>query len=124
MYPDPHLCCRRSGLLPLGSVPQIRTYAELDDAQLEALLRERAFKIDAELRVEETGIEGYPWRAAFQVYDVPSDLAPQGASRTAVEAPTKREALVSLAQTEDLERMQQEWKDGQAETPPDAAGST
>jgi hypothetical protein len=89
-------------------MPSIRTYEELNDAQLEELLRERAFKIDAELRVEQTGIESHPWKAAFQVYDVPSELAPQGASRHAVEGPTKREVLVALAQTEDIEQMGQE----------------
>jgi hypothetical protein len=95
----------------------MRTYEELNDTQLEELLRERALKIDAELRVEQTGIESHPWKAAFQVYNIPSELAPQGASRYAVEGPTKREVLVSLAQTEDLERIMEEarsQKDGDA----------
>lgn len=101
----------------LRAMPLIRTYEELSDTQLEELLRERAFKIDAELRVERTGIESHPWRAAFQVYSIPSELAPRGASRHAVEGPTKREVLVGLARTEDLERLREEppsQKDGDA----------
>jgi hypothetical protein len=39
-------------------MPTIRTYEELNDAQLEELLRERAFKIDAELRVEQKSPQG------------------------------------------------------------------
>jgi len=98
-------------------MPEIRTYAELDDAALEALLRERAFAIDAELRVHkvEAGDEEL-WRAAFQVYELPAELAPEGASRVAVESPSKRAALVALAQTEDMDRMRQEWKEAQSDT--------
>jgi hypothetical protein len=100
-------------------MPEIRTYAELDDGQLEELLRERAFKVDAELRVHKVDASGEEvWRAAFQVYDLPAELASEGASKVAVESSSKRAALVALAQTEDIDRMQREWKEGQRAPPP------
>lgn len=87
------------------SLRSMRTFDELDDPGLEALLRDMAFKLDAELWVSEQDVERHPWIAAFKKYDLPAELAPAGAILRSAEAPTKREALVGLAQQDDIDQM-------------------
>jgi hypothetical protein len=85
----------------------MRTYDELPDAKLEELLRERAFKEDAELHVAKRPGHSHEWIAAFKQYNVgPPEIG--DVILQSAEAPTKREALTALAQMFDVEELIEE----------------
>lgn len=76
---------------------------DLSDGALEEVLRERAFKLDAELWVAEREDHSHPWIAAFKKYNVePLALTGEGVILRSVEAPTKREALEGLLHQDEL----------------------
>jgi len=72
------------------AVPDPRS---LPDADLETLLRERAYRRDCELQVERTE---HGWLAGFKQYRDPADLAPRGFVGLGAEARSRREALQAL----------------------------
>jgi hypothetical protein len=65
----------------------------LSDAELEAELRMRAENRDCELVVER---EGGHWRAEFQQFPDPSEIAARGAAVLSVDATERRWALERL----------------------------
>ena len=78
----------------------IPSYDNLDDMRLEAMLRERAFAEGADLWVGRT--EGGAWRAAYRFYGPTAGRGEEFTEGEAAVGPTKRKALVGLAQIDDI----------------------
>jgi hypothetical protein len=80
--------------------PMIPSYDRLDDTRLEEVLRERAFAVGADLWVGRVGDER--WRAAFRVYGPAVGRDAEFHEGEAATGATKREALIALAQVDDI----------------------
>ncbi len=80
--------------------PMIRRYDGLDDIRLEEILRERAFAVDADLWVGRL-LDGR-WRATFRIYAPTVGRSEEFSDREAALGATKREALIGLAQIDDI----------------------
>jgi hypothetical protein len=80
--------------------PMIPSYDNLDDARLEEVLRERAFAEGGDLWVGR--IEGEKWRAAYRFYGPAVGRGKEFREREAAIGPTKRAALIGLAQIDDI----------------------
>lgn len=80
--------------------PMIPRYDDLDDTRLEEILRERAFADGDDLWVGRT--EGGAWRAAFRHYGPASGNSQEFSEGRGANAATKREALIGLAQIDDI----------------------
>jgi hypothetical protein len=80
--------------------PMIRRYDDLDDTRLEEILRERAFSVGADLWVGR--IRDERWRAVFRVYGPTVGRNEEFSDGEAAVGTTKREALIALAQVDDL----------------------
>jgi hypothetical protein len=80
--------------------PMIPSYDSMDDARLEEVLRERAFADGADLWVGR--IVGSEWRAAYRVYVPPVGGEGEFTERVATTGGSKREALIALAQIDDI----------------------
>lgn len=78
----------------------IPSYDNLDDARLEEVLRERAFHEHADLWVGR--VEPDRWRAAFRVYRPAVGGSGDYTDLEAASGPTRRKALVGLAQIDDI----------------------
>lgn len=66
----------------------------MDDAELEAELRDLAFQSDCELLVEH--LDNGRWRASFKQFGDPSSIAPHGVILKAAEHGDRRVALEAL----------------------------
>jgi hypothetical protein len=80
--------------------PMIPSYDGMDDTRLEEVLRERAFGAGADLWVGRT--EGEEWRAAYRHYGPPVGRDEEFTEAGAAVGPTKRAALIALAQIDDI----------------------
>jgi len=80
--------------------PMIPSYDDLDDTRLEAVLRERAFAEGADLWVGR--VDGEKWRAAYRFYSPAVGRSEEFSEGEAAVGTTKREALIGLAQIDDI----------------------
>ncbi len=80
--------------------PMIPSYDGLDERRLEEVLRERAFGQGADLWVGR--IEGAEWRAAYRFYAPTASREGEFTEGEAAVGATKREALIGLAQIDDI----------------------
>jgi hypothetical protein len=80
--------------------PMIPSYDDLSDTRLEEVLRERAFAARADLWVGR--VEGDEWRAAYRVYGPTVGRSEEFTESEAAVGPTKRAALIALAQIDDI----------------------
>ncbi|HEY2477350.1 MAG TPA: hypothetical protein VGI17_01335 [Solirubrobacterales bacterium] len=80
--------------------PMIPSYDGLDDTRLEEVLRERAFAEGADLWVGRLDDGG--WRAAYRFYGPSVGRAEEFTEGAAAVGATKREALIALAQIDDI----------------------
>jgi hypothetical protein len=80
--------------------PMIPSYDDLDDTRLEEVLRERAFGERADLWVGR--VEGDGWRAAYRYYGPAVGRGEEFTEGQAAVGPTKRAALIALAQIDDI----------------------
>jgi hypothetical protein len=80
--------------------PMIPSYDDLSDTRLEEVLRERAFAEGADLWVGR--IEGDGWRAAYRYYGPAVGRSEEFSEGQAAVDPTKRAALIALAQIDDI----------------------
>jgi hypothetical protein len=78
----------------------IPSYDGLDETRLEEILRERAFATGADLWVGR--VEGDRWRAAYRAYLPAVKAAGEFTESEAAVGSTKREALIGLAQIDDI----------------------
>jgi hypothetical protein len=77
----------------------IPSYDGLDETRLEEVLRERAFAMGADLWV---GRVGDGWRAAYRFYGPAVGRTEEFTEGEAAVGATKREALIGLAQIDDI----------------------
>ncbi|HEX4305750.1 MAG TPA: hypothetical protein VHZ54_06935 [Solirubrobacterales bacterium] len=80
--------------------PMIPSYDDLSDTRLEEVLRERAFAEGADLWIGRT--EGAEWRAAYRHYGPAVGRGEEFTEGQAAAGPTKRAALIALAQVDDI----------------------
>ncbi len=80
--------------------PMIPSYDRLDDTRLEEILRERAYVAGADLWVGR--IEADRWRAAYRAYSPAVKGAGEFTENEGADGATKREALIGLAQIDDI----------------------
>ena len=80
--------------------PMIPRYDDLDDTRLEEILRERAFADGGDLWVGR--IERGDWRAAFRHYGPAVGRSQEFSEGQGANGATKREALIGLAQLDDI----------------------
>lgn len=80
--------------------PMIPSYDDLSDTRLEEVLRERAFADGADLWVGR--VEGEKWRAAYRFYSPAVGRSEEFSEGEAAVGATKREALIGLAQIDDI----------------------
>jgi hypothetical protein len=80
--------------------PMIPSYDGLDDTRLEEVLRERAFGQGADLWVGR--VEGDAWRASYRFYGPAVAVTGEFTETESARGATKREALIGLAQIDDI----------------------
>ena len=80
--------------------PMIPSYDDLADTRLEEVLRERAFADGADLWVGR--VDGEEWRAAYRFYSPAVGRGEEFSEGEAAVGATKREALIGLAQIDDI----------------------
>jgi hypothetical protein len=84
----------------MAMAPMIPSYDNLDDQRLEEVLRERAFATGADLWLGR--VEGDQWRAAYRFYGPRVGRGEEFSESEAAVGPTKRAALIALAQIDDI----------------------
>ncbi|MBS1675883.1 MAG: hypothetical protein JST08_00715 [Actinobacteria bacterium] len=80
--------------------PMIPNYDALDDSRLEEVLRERTFAAGADLWVGRTDSD--EWRAAYRFYGAAVRRGEEFGEGDAATGPTRRAALIGLAQIDDI----------------------
>jgi hypothetical protein len=80
--------------------PMIPSYDDLDDTRLEEILRERAFAEGGDFWIGRT-VSG-SWRAAVRHYGPAVRRSGEFAEARGANGTTKREALIGLAQIDDI----------------------
>ncbi len=78
----------------------IPSYDDLGEGRIEEILRERAFADGADLWVGR--IDGDEWRAAYRRYGPAVGRTEEFAETEAATGPTRRAALIALAQIDDI----------------------
>jgi hypothetical protein len=80
--------------------PMIPRYDDLDETRLEEILRERAFASGADLWIGRVGVD--EWRAAYRTYLPAVKAAGEFTESEAATGATKRQALIGLAEIDDI----------------------